>query len=494
MNVFKKGSRSRSGRGNHVREDSFAATVAQGAAESGPAAPPSAAQVGVFLRQARERQGLSIAEIARRTRIRDVYLLALEAGEVEKLPGMTFVAGFLRLYAETLELPDRALIERYLESSENEGTLSTRFVPAPTASRHRPAVILVLGGVLTLLMLFYVYENYIAPFSASLKPPQLPTTQPMRADSLPAGAARSHADQPDPVLHDGNEKDNFAEDMLERFFEQSGVGEEEEEEEEGTAEGSAPGKGGNATARLGQAEEATTAPGGGEAAPGTMQRFKEWFQRLLPSGESDRAAGESRSVALPVMPLAAPPKPTGTAKVVEVIKPPDPVKTAEPPKAVEPPKVVEPAKTVELPKTVAAPKVAEPAKVVEAPKVVETPRKPVPQESGDPSTIIRGRYQEKVNGPADLQADSEQSVSLLASEMVWVQIQDDKGQIVKDMVMQPNHIFRLPKGGHFKATLGNAAAVRVRVGQRDLPYLGAAGAEVGDVDLTPEALLKRVKP
>ncbi|MBF0184455.1 MAG: DUF4115 domain-containing protein [Magnetococcales bacterium] len=581
MNVFKKGLRSRSTRSHQVREESFA-TADNPAVELTRPSAPSALQVGAFLRQARERQGLTIGEIARRTRIRDVYLLALEAGEVEKLPGMTFVAGFLRLYAETLELSDRTLIERYLESSENEGTLSTRFVPAPTTSRHRPSVVLVLGGVLGLLMLYYVYEHYIAPFSASLKPPQLPATQPMRADSLPPGSQRTHADQPDPVLHDGNEKDNFAEDMLARFFEQPNGGDDNEEEEgEAPAAGSPASKGGGTmTARLGQAVES---PRGGTegTSGGPVQRLKEWFTRLFHFASGEPAVGESRSVTLqspatsaPAAPppvVAAPPPPVPppskvneaaagknavtagktpsevatlkTApqelfkteelnkpsrsepakkseppkgmellKIPEAIKPAETTKAAEAAKAVEvsktpaaskvvevikppePPKAVEGVKPSEPPKAVEGVKPPEPPKAVEAPKAAEAPRKVAVKESGDPATILKNRYQEEVKGAADLQAESEQSVSLLASEMVWVQIQDEKGAVLKDMVMQPNRIFRVPAGGRFIATLGNAAAVKVRVGQRELPYLGAAGAEVSGVDLTPEALLRRAKP
>ncbi|MBF0162189.1 MAG: DUF4115 domain-containing protein [Magnetococcales bacterium] len=139
-------------------------------------------------------------------------------------------------------------------------------------------------------------------------------------------------------------------------------------------------------------------------------------------------------------------------------------------------------------------------------KPAAPPGKPAGQES-NPATSrekekgrselprsISERYQEKVSGAADWQPESEQAVSLLADEMVWVQIQDETGKVVKDMVMQPHHLFRVPPGERFVATLGNAGAVRLRVGKRELPHLGSAGEELNGVELTADALLRRAKP
>ena len=126
--------------------------------------------------------------------------------------------------------------------------------------------------------------------------------------------------------------------------------------------------------------------------------------------------------------------------------------------------------------------------------VVAPSVRPVVQESGDPAVLITGRHPERVNNPDDLKPESTQAVSLLAHELVWVQIQDEQGRILKDMVMQPNQLFRVPVGGRFFAILGNAGAVRLRVGNRELPYLGKTGEELGGVELTPEALSRRGGP
>ncbi len=182
MKMFTRGVRPNIRRSAVTQDDFFAESEADLLRGDLPSmAPPTAVQVGAFLRQAREQQGLSIGEMSRRTRIRDVYLFALEAGEVEKLPGATFVAGFLRLYAETLELTDRGFIERYLENSSDGDHWHAELFPPPVTQHHRPSVAMVLGGLIGLLLLFFVYENHFSSLSTAFRAPELPSTTPLRA-------------------------------------------------------------------------------------------------------------------------------------------------------------------------------------------------------------------------------------------------------------------------------------------------------------------------
>jgi cytoskeletal protein RodZ len=69
----------------------------------------SAKEVGQQLRQARLARNLELVEIAKATRIRSHYLRALEEGEFDILPSPAQVRGFLRTYAEFLELDAQAL-------------------------------------------------------------------------------------------------------------------------------------------------------------------------------------------------------------------------------------------------------------------------------------------------------------------------------------------------------------------------------------------------
>src|SRR5262245_44477545 len=60
------------------------------------------AAVGAYLRELRERQGVSIDEIARSTRVLHHYLEALESDDLASLPAPVFAKGFIRAYCQAL--------------------------------------------------------------------------------------------------------------------------------------------------------------------------------------------------------------------------------------------------------------------------------------------------------------------------------------------------------------------------------------------------------
>jgi cytoskeletal protein RodZ len=68
-------------------------------------------EIGRRLKASRQAQGLSIQDIATRTRIHAAYLEKIEAGQLDGLPSLPFVRGFLRNYLEALDLDDPALLE-----------------------------------------------------------------------------------------------------------------------------------------------------------------------------------------------------------------------------------------------------------------------------------------------------------------------------------------------------------------------------------------------
>lgn len=63
-------------------------------------------RTGDRLRLAREAAGLSLADVATRTRITQRHLAALEKSEFSELPGRTYVTGFARAYARAVDLPE----------------------------------------------------------------------------------------------------------------------------------------------------------------------------------------------------------------------------------------------------------------------------------------------------------------------------------------------------------------------------------------------------
>jgi len=78
-------------------------------------------RTGDRLRLAREAAGLSLADIATRTRITQRHLEAIEKSDFSGLPGRTYVTGFARAYARAVDLPEAeigAAVRRELEEDE----------------------------------------------------------------------------------------------------------------------------------------------------------------------------------------------------------------------------------------------------------------------------------------------------------------------------------------------------------------------------------------
>ena len=73
--------------------------------------------VGEFFRQVRETKGLTVDEVASKTRIRTDFIKALEEGNYAKLPDQVFARGFVRSYARSLGLDEEDAIHRFVQSA-----------------------------------------------------------------------------------------------------------------------------------------------------------------------------------------------------------------------------------------------------------------------------------------------------------------------------------------------------------------------------------------
>lgn len=73
--------------------------------------------VGEFFKQVRETKGLTVDEVASKTRIRSDFVKALEDGNFAKLPDQVFARGFVRSYARSLGLDEEDAIHRFIQSA-----------------------------------------------------------------------------------------------------------------------------------------------------------------------------------------------------------------------------------------------------------------------------------------------------------------------------------------------------------------------------------------
>src|SRR3954471_6984785 len=93
--------------------------------------------IGDTLQEARMRQGLDIADLETKTKIRAKYLRALENEEFSMLPGSTFVRTFLRTYAEQLGLDPHRLVEEYRAGHEPQEEPDSASLGRPVAMHDR---------------------------------------------------------------------------------------------------------------------------------------------------------------------------------------------------------------------------------------------------------------------------------------------------------------------------------------------------------------------
>lgn len=168
-------------------------------------------ELGARLRQAREGQGLSLAQAAIDTRILQQSLVALEEGAYHRLPSDVVTRGFIRNYAQYLALPADELIELYRR--ERGATDQIRVVPATNPPRTRSYVLPSFFGVffvtVALVGLAYVALNAVgrlgdrpgtaaaAPTATVPPPSPLPTaTSGPRPTALPARTPAPGLDAP----------------------------------------------------------------------------------------------------------------------------------------------------------------------------------------------------------------------------------------------------------------------------------------------------------
>jgi len=116
--------------------------------------------VGKLLRETRTSQGLAVSDVARVLRISQKYLEALEDGRNEDLPGSTYAIGFIRSYAEHLNLDGEEIVRRYKDQDLGLADKSQLHFPKPIPEGGVPgAAVLGLGVMIALVAYGVWYWN-----------------------------------------------------------------------------------------------------------------------------------------------------------------------------------------------------------------------------------------------------------------------------------------------------------------------------------------------
>ncbi len=148
-----------------------------------PAAIP-AASLGKTLREARERLGLSVADVSGQIKFASRQIEALEADDFQHLPEMTFVRGFVRSYAKILDMDAQPLLAFLPQANADPVQLIPDSVEVPFPSAHSPQRqnLIWLGAALLLAVLVVAFAvwHFTTPL-AKLEMVQVETPVPLPA-------------------------------------------------------------------------------------------------------------------------------------------------------------------------------------------------------------------------------------------------------------------------------------------------------------------------
>ncbi|SBV32732.1 Transcriptional regulator, XRE family [uncultured Sphingopyxis sp.] len=166
-------------------------------------------RTGDRLRLAREAAGLSLADVATRTRITQRHLAAIEKSDFSELPGRTYVTGFARAYARAVDLPEAeigAAVRQELEDDEY-GSRPLYEAYEPTDPARLPTARLTWTLVIVTLLLASAYgvwrflsvepdEALIAAQNRAADESEAPQSDAAPTSATKAGAAAVAANAP----------------------------------------------------------------------------------------------------------------------------------------------------------------------------------------------------------------------------------------------------------------------------------------------------------
>lgn len=162
-------------------------------------------EIGQKLKTAREEMGLSLNEVSQKTKIRSLYLQAIEEGNLDRIPGIVYAKGFIKAYAIAVGLDANEILAEYQSYLEQFPPEEPEELPEITVMKvERPksvakiilillVVVLLGGGLFFVKTLWRTIKNETIP---QLKEPEPQNHQ-----------IADNQFQPDPNLSANQEQD-----------------------------------------------------------------------------------------------------------------------------------------------------------------------------------------------------------------------------------------------------------------------------------------------
>lgn len=152
----------------------------------------SRSRCGGALRVAREKQGLTIHDVASKLKISGRQIESIEADQFASLPESTIVRGFIRNYAKLLKIEVEPLLDAYNVLVPSKQPLAFTVQPSTTmkvTSYKKPQIGRYIVAVLLILLTlgaWFFYQSYIEKPSPTLPTAEMEITEPLPEPALPA--------------------------------------------------------------------------------------------------------------------------------------------------------------------------------------------------------------------------------------------------------------------------------------------------------------------
>lgn len=154
--------------------------------------------VGEFFRQVREAKGLTVDEVASKTRIRTDFVKALEDGNFAKLPDQVFAKGFVRSYARSLGLDEEDAIHRFIQSAgsfyekqDERERLKVRQIEEDRKRRSNRKAVAIAVSIAVLTLIFLLSREQSSVFRRGVpEPPSATKRTTQAAKEAPSSTAR----------------------------------------------------------------------------------------------------------------------------------------------------------------------------------------------------------------------------------------------------------------------------------------------------------------
>lgn len=125
---------------------------------------------GTRLRRAREAAGLSLADLAARTRIAERHLVSIENGQFAEMASRAYAIGFSRSYARAVGLDEFEIAECVRNELAGQEPSSDRYLPAPfepgdpaRVPGPRIAWVAALGALAVIVIGYILWRSFYAP-------------------------------------------------------------------------------------------------------------------------------------------------------------------------------------------------------------------------------------------------------------------------------------------------------------------------------------------